>query len=194
MLALIQCENTSVAELSKVLKHMGQPFIITNNESDICNCDKLILYGSGSAKQNIKQLHIYNLFSMLRMIKKPILGIGLGIELMCDHTDGEKVSCLGLFPVDSNRIKDEQTIISQPGLKKIEMLQKSKLFKGIESGSEFYFSENYFLPQNEFTTSVVENGERFSASMERENAFGVQFHPEKSGNAGLILLRNFLNF
>lgn len=194
MLALIQCENTSVNELSKVLKQMDQPFVITKNESDICNCDKLILYGSGSAQQNVKQLHILNLFSMLRMINKPILGIGLGIELMCDHTDGENVSCLGLFPVDSNRIKDEQTITSQPGLKRIEILQKSKLFEGIESGSEFYFSENYFLPQNEFTTSVVENGEKCSASMERDNAFGVQFHPEKSGNAGLILLRNFLNF
>ncbi len=194
MLALIQCENTSVAELSKVLKHMDQPFVITRNEADICNCDKLILYGSGSTKQNMKQLHILNLFSMLRMIKKPILGIGLGIELMCDHADGENISCLGLFPVDSNRMEDEQILVSQPRLKKIEILQKSRLFDGIESGSEFYFSENYSLPKNEFTTSVVEDGEKFSASMERDNAFGVQFHPEKSGGAGLTLLKNFLDF
>lgn len=194
MLALIQCENTSVAEFSHMLKQMDQPFIVTKNESDISNCDKLILYGSGSAQENIKQLHIFNLFSMLRLIKKPILGIGLGIELMCDHTEGENASCLGLFPVDSTRMGDKQLLVSQPGLRKIEILQKSRLFEGIESGSEFYFSENYSLPQNEYTTSVIENGDKFSASMERDNAFGVQFHPEKSGEIGLILLRNFLNF
>lgn len=193
MIALIQCENTSVNELSNVLKRINVPFMITGNESEICKADKVILYGSGSAMQNIKQLHIWNLFSMLRMIKIPILGVGLGVELMCDHTSGENISCLGLFPLNSNKIEDEQTLMSHSGLKKIEILHKSKLFEGIESGSEFYFSENYFLPENKFTTSIVENGEKFSASVERENAFGVQFHPEKSGEAGLLLLKNFLD-
>jgi glutamine amidotransferase len=127
------------------------------------------------------------------MIKIPILGIGLGVELMCDHTSGENISCLGLFPLNSNKIDDEKTLISHSGLKKIEILQKSKLFEGINSGSEFYFSENYFLPENTYTTSIVENGEKFSASVERDNAFGVQFHPEKSGDAGVTLLKNFLN-
>lgn len=192
MIALIQCENTSLEKLSKVLNKIDQRFIVAQNESDIFNCDKLILYGSGSAQQNIKQLHILNLFSMLRMIKKPILGIGLGIELMCDHAEGENIPCLGLFPVDSNRIKDEQVLVSYSGLKKIEILQQSRLFKGLKSGSEFYFSENYFLPENEYTTSIMGNGKKFSASMERDNAFGVQFHPEKSGDAGIILLKNFL--
>lgn len=193
MIALIQCENTSVNELSNVLKQINVPFIITGNESEICKADKVILYGSGSATQNMKQLHIWNLFSLLRIIKIPILGIGLGVELMCDHTSGENISCLGLFPLNSNKIEDEQTLMSRSGLKKIEILQKSKLFEGIESGSEFYFSENYFLPENRFTTSIVENGEKFSASVERDNAFGVQFHPEKSGDSGMLLLKNFLN-
>lgn len=193
MLALIQCENTSVTELSKVLKQLNEPFIITGSESDICKADKVILYGSGSAKQNMKQLHILNLFSLLRMIKQPILGIGLGVELMCDHTSGENISCLGLFPVDSNRIEDEQFLNSHSGFMKVDILRKSRLFEGIDSGSEFYFSENYFLPENQYTTSVVINGKSFSASVERDNAFGVQFHPEKSGETGLALLKNFIN-
>lgn len=193
MLALIQCENTSVTELAKVLKQLNEPFIVTGSESDICKCDKVILYGSGSAKQNMKQLHILNLFSLLRMIKQPILGIGLGVELMCDHTSGENISCLGLFPVDSNRIEDEQFLNSHSGLMKINILRESRLFEGIDSGSEFYFSENYFLPENKYTTSVVVNGKAFSASVERDNAFGVQFHPEKSGETGLTLLKNFIN-
>jgi len=193
MIALIQCENSSINELSITLKQMDEHFIITTSESDICKSDKVILYGSGSAKQNMKQLHILNLFSLLRMIKKPILGIGLGVELMCEYATGEDITCLGLFPVDSGQLEDKQTLIPITGFKKIELLQKSSLFTGIESGTEFYFSENYFLPENKFTTSIVENGGRFSASMERDNAFGVQFHPEKSGEAGKILLKNFIS-
>jgi glutamine amidotransferase len=193
MLTLIQCENTSVTELAKVLKQLNEPFIVTGSESDICKSDKVILYGSGSAKQNMKQLHILNLFSLLRMIKQPILGIGLGVELMCDHTSGENISCLGLFPVDSNRIEDEQFLNSHSGIMKVDIIRESRLFEGIDSGSEFYFSENYFLPENKYTTSVVVNGKAFSASVERDNAFGVQFHPEKSGEIGLTLLKNFIN-
>jgi len=193
MLSLIQCENTSVNELSQVLKQLGVPFRVTSTEADICKSDKVILYGSGSAKQNMRQLHMLNLFSMLRMIKNPILGIGLGVELMCEHTSGENISCLGLFPVNSGRIEDEKVLVSHSGLKKIDILRPGRLFEGINTGTEFYFSENYYLPENEFTTSVVNNGETFSASVERENAFGVQFHPEKSGEAGLSLLKNFIN-
>ncbi len=193
MLSLIQCENTSVNELSQVLTQLSVPFRVTSTEADICRSDKVILYGSGSAKQNMRQLHMLNLFSMLRMIKNPILGIGLGVELMCEHTSGENISCLGLFPVNSSRIEDEKILVSHSGLKKIDILKPGRLFEGINTGTEFYFSENYYLPENEFTTSVVNNGETFSASIERENAFGVQFHPEKSGEAGLSLLKNFIN-
>jgi imidazole glycerol-phosphate synthase subunit HisH len=193
MIALVQCENRKENVLADILKNFDVPFKITSNETDICNCDKVILCASGSTKQNMKQLHILNLFSMLRMIKKPILGIGLGVELMCDHTTGEEISCLGLFPVESNKFEEEINFVSHSGLKKIEILQKSNLFNGIESGSEFYFSENYFMPQNKYTTSIVENGQTLSASVEKGNAFGVQFHPEKSGEKGLLLLKNFIS-
>ncbi len=193
MIALIQCEDSSVNELSTVLQQLKVPFRVTSTEEDICKSDKVILYGSGSAKQNIRQLHLLNLFSMLRMVKNPILGIGLGVELMCEHTSGETLSCLGLFPVDSNKIEDEKVLVSHSGLKKVDILKPGKLFDGINSGSEFYFSERYYLPENKYTTSVVNNGGTFSASVERENAFGVQFHPEKSGEAGLSLLKNFIS-
>jgi glutamine amidotransferase len=112
---------------------------------------------------------------------------------MCEYAAEEDTTCLGLFPVDSGQPENNQTRIPFSGFKKIEILQHNGLFSGIESGTEFYFSENYFLPQNKFTTSIVENGGRFSASMERDNAFGVQFHPERSGKAGEILLKNFMS-
>ncbi len=193
MLALIQCENIKENQLADILKKLGQPYKITSSESDICNCDKVILCGSGSPVQNMKMLHLLNLYSLLRIIKKPILGVGLGVELMSDHTDGEKISCLGLFPVDSNKFAEDKNNYSEAGFKKVDILKESKLFRGIESGDEFYFSEHYYMPENKYTTSVVENGLKYSASVEKGNAFGVQFHPEKSGETGLTLIKNFIN-
>lgn len=192
MIALIQCENKEEI-LTDILKELNQPFKITGNEVEICNCDKVILCASGSPVENMKNLHLLNLYSLLRMIKKPILGIGLGVELMSDHTKGEKITGLGLFPVESNKFSEDKKYLSGAGLKKVDILKPSKLFNGIKSGTEFYFSENYYMPENEYTIAVVENGFIFSASVEKENAFGVQFHPEKSGEAGVTLLKNFIN-
>jgi glutamine amidotransferase len=192
MLALIQCENIKENILADNLNKLGLSFKITSNESDISNCDKVILCGSGSPVENMKMLHLLNLYSLLRITKKPILGIGLGVELMSDHTIGELITSLGLFPVESNKFPEDNNNDSQSGLKKVRIVKKSRLFEGIESGVEFYFSENYYIPQNKYTTSVVGNKLTFSASVEKENAFGVQFHPEKSGETGLILLKNFI--
>jgi len=192
MLALIQCENNKENKIEEILKKLGQTYKVTSSESDICSCDKVILCGSGLPVQNIKALHLLNLYSLLRMIKSPILGIGIGVELMSDHTPGENISCLGLFPVESNKFSDDKNIHSHSGFKKIDILKNSKLFEGINSGDEFYFSENYYLPENKYTTSVVQNGITFSASVEKGNAFGVQFHPEISGETGLKLLENFI--
>ncbi len=193
MLALIQCENKKENNLPDILNDLGQSFKITSNESEICKCEKVILCGTGSPIQNMKLIHLQNIYSLLRIIKIPILGIGLGVELMSDHTEGEKITGLGLFPVESNKFAEDKKYLSRAGLKKVDIVKTSKLFKGIESGSEFYFSENYYMPQNEYTTSVVEDGIIFSASVEKDNAFGVQFHPEKSGETGLTLLKNFIN-
>lgn len=193
MLALVQCEIKKENNISDILKELGESFKITSNEFEICKCEKLILCGSGSPVQNMKLLHLQNIYSLLRIIKIPILGIGLGVELMSDHTEGEKTTGLGLFPVESNKFSDDKKNYSEAGLKKVDIVKPSRLFKGIESGSDFYFSENYYMPRNEYTTSVVEDGFTFSASVEKGNAFGVQFHPEKSGETGLTLLKNFID-
>ena len=85
----------------------------------------------------MKMLHLLNLYSLLRFIKKPILGVGLGVELMSDHTDGEKISCLGLFPVESNKFEEDKNNYSLGGFKKVDILKESKLFTGIESEMNF---------------------------------------------------------
>lgn len=194
MIAVIKYIDENIESLSKSLDELSIDYKITCSESEILKSDKVIFPGFGIASKVISKLHLTNLFSFLRMCKKPLLGIGLGMQLMAElSTEGGKTPCLGIFPLDVEKFNNENMKVPFIGLNEIEVIKESKLFKGIGQKERFYFSNSYYLPVNELTTSVAENEIRFSASMEKGNYYGVQFHPDKSGNAGLKVLTNFLD-
>lgn len=192
MLTIIDYGDPSVSEVVSSLKQITDDFIVTNNEFDICRSDKVIFPGSGSAAVALKKIHLLNLFSVLRIIKKPMLGIGLGMQIMADYSTEGNVSCLGIFPGTAVKFSEDSSELSHKGFHKINIFGGSVLFNGIKNNTEFYFNNSYYLPQNDFTTSVCKNDIEFCSSMENEFCFGVQFHPEKSGVAGLTLLKNFI--
>jgi len=132
-----------------------------------------------------------NLFTVMRIIKRPLLGIGLGMQLMSTYSSEGNVSCLGIFPGSTEKfaVSDKR----HSGMFPIHIQSESKILSGIRSDDKFYFDHSYYLPESENTTSVSEFGINFSASMEKDKSFGVQFHPEKSGEAGLLILKNFLS-
>ncbi len=192
MIALIDYGAGNVASVANALIELKQEFKITYNEVEICRADKVIFPGVGEASFAIRQLHILNLFTVLRIVKKPTLGICLGMQLMVDHSTEGDVACLGIFPGTAQKFDPLKTKVPHMGWNNVEIKNGSKLFTGIKSGEYFYFANSYFVPVTEFTTSVSNNDITFSASMEKGNFFGVQFHPEKSGDAGLMLLKNFV--
>lgn len=189
MIAVIECGKKFVNKLPEILDELKQEYRVTDNELEICKADKIILIGEGEACDGARQLNMLNLYSVLRIIKKPILGIGLGMELMTESVSNENVPGLGIFPITSQKIPDEAKQIS--GLKEVEVIGQSKLFNGIDKNDKFYFSGKYVLPQSEYSTSLIENGNKYSASVEKDNAYGVQFHPELSGEAGKLIIKNF---
>jgi glutamine amidotransferase len=189
MIAVIECGKNSVNNLPEILDELKQEFRVTDNEFEICKADKIILIGEGEACDGARQLNMLNLYSVLRIIKKPILGIGLGMELMTESVSNENVHGLGIFPITSQKIPDEDKQIS--GWKEVEVIGQPKLFIGINKSDKFYFSGKYVLPQSKYSTSLVENGNKYSASVEKDNAYGVQFHPELSGEAGKLIIKNF---
>ena len=194
MIAVIKYIDENIESLSGSLDELGIDYKITSSESEILKSDKVIFPGFGAASKVIGKLHMTNLFSFLRMCKKPLLGMGLGMQLMAElSTEGGNIPCLGIFPFDVEKFDNEDMKVPFTGLNEIEIIKESKLFKGIKQKEKFYFSNSYYLPVNELTTSVAENKIRFSASMERGNYYGLQFHPEKSGKAGLKVLANFLD-
>lgn len=192
MIALIDYGAGNVASVANALNELRQEFKITNKEADICNSDKVIFPGVGEASFAIRQLHLLNLINVLRIIKKPILGICLGMQLMADHSTEGNVACLGIFPGTAQIFDSTKTKVPHMGWNDITTIKDSKLFSEIESGEHFYFANSYYLPVNEYTTSIANNNIDFSASLEKGNFYGVQFHPEKSGDAGLKLLKNFI--
>lgn len=192
MLAIIDYNDPSVTEVVSSVKKITDDYLVTNNEFDICRSDKVIFPGSGSASVAMKKIHLLNLFSVLRIIKKPMLGIGLGMQIMADYSTEGNVSCLGIFPGTAVKFNEENPESSHKGFHNINIFGGSPLFNGIKNDTKFYFNNSYYLPQNDFTTSVCKNDITFCSSMENDMCFGVQFHPEKSGEAGLILLKNFI--
>lgn len=192
MLAIINYGVSDVEAIVKAIDALKHNFIITNKEYDILKSDKIILPGEGDMSFAVKQLHKNNLFTMLRVCKKPILGIDTGMQVFADHLKEKNINGLGIFPDSIEKFDAEISKVPFTGLNSIEIKSKSKLFNGIETGEKFFFEHSYYLPINIYTTSVVSNNTAFSSSAENGNYYGVQFSPEKSGEAGLKLLKNFI--
>ena len=193
MITIVDYSNSGAQEIADCIKKITDDFVVSRNEIDICRADKIIFSGSGSAPEAMRELHLLNLFSVLRIIKKPMLGIGLGMQLMAGYSMEGNISCLGIFPGTFQKFENCTSPAFNEGLQKVSVNGDSKLFENIPEQTEFYFKHLYYLPENQFTTSVSKHKVEFSSSVEKNHSFGVQFHPEKSGDAGMKLLKNFVD-
>ena len=193
MITIVDYDNPNCVEVADFLKQLTSDFNISNSEVDICQADKIIFPGTGNAKTALRQLHLLNLFTVLRIVDKPMLGIGLGMQLMADYSIDGNLSCLGIFPGSTIKFGKNGAEPVNEGMQPVHVKTDSALFKEIDNDEKFYFKHSYYIPPNELTTSTSMHDAKFTSSMEDKNHYGVQFHPEKSGEAGLILLKNFIN-
>ena len=193
MIALVDYGIEKIDPIAEALNSLDVDFKITQSESEIIRSEKIIFPGYGDAFNAIKKLHLTNIYSVLRICKKPILGICLGMQLMANiSTEGGKIPCLGFFPVVTEKFDNNTMKVPFEGWSEVENIKESKLFTGINRKENFYFGNSYFLPENEYTTSVAINTLTFSSSVEKENYYAIQFYPEKSEEAGLKVLKNFI--
>ena len=192
MITIVDYGDACINEVAASLKKITEDFKVSRNELDICESDKIILAGCGSAPSVMKKIQLLNLYSVLRVVKKPMLGIGLGMQLMADYSTEGNFSCLGFFPGRAIKFEGDTEGSLFKGNYKINLCKQSVLFEGIEESAEFFFNNSYYLPKSDLSTSTCSNSITFCASIENENAYGVQFHPEMSGEAGLKLIKNFI--
>jgi len=190
MITIIDYGNSDANEIAELLKNISTEFAISNRESDILKANKLILPDSKDISSSIKKLHLLNLFSILRILKKPILGIGTGMHLMTKSFKDINAACLGCFPVEcfAKDIQKDMVSNEQP----IKIIKETALLNNITEKEKFYFEEKCFIPVNEFSTSIANLAGEVTASIEKDHLFGIQFNPEKSGKAGMKVLRNFV--
>lgn len=192
MIALIDSGAGNVASVANALKDLNCEYVLTQREKDICDSKKIIFPGVGEASYAVRKLHLLNLFNLLRIIKKPVLGICLGMQLMCEKLIEGNTAGLGIFPISTEIFDKEKVKVPHMGWNKVEKINGQKLFEGIESGEYFYYANSYYVPVNEYTIAKTNHGGEFSASIQKNNFYGVQFHPEKSGETGIKLLKNFI--
>jgi len=191
MLTIIDYNLGSVDKVTDAYTELGIKFKIAKNENDIIGSEKIVLSGTEEALSVIKKLHLLNLFTVLRIVKKPVLGIGLGMQLLSEFSREGDVACLGKFSGTVEKFDSTISKVPFSGNNKIRIDKNSILFKDIDDTAEFRFRNSFYLPINDYTTAYAINGVNFSAAIERDNFYGVQFHPEESGKGGLTLLRNF---
>lgn len=190
MIAVIDYGLNDTTQLAELLLSIKIDFKITRNERDILDCEKVIINDSQNISKAVKKIHLYNLFSLLRMQKKPILGISLGMELLCNKTDNG-LACLGIIPIN---IKEKKEVIpsSNANWQSVHQIKHSSLFDKIPNDSEFYFDTPYYVEVVESTLATTGKKKLYSAAIIKDHFYGVQFVPEKSGEYGLQLLENFI--
>lgn len=191
MITVIDYGNTNAEEIADVLKSLSVKCNVSSSERGILIADKLILADCNDISSSIRKLHLLNLFSVLRIVKKPVLGIGTGMHLLTRAYSKFNAACLGCFPVECEAYKElsDSTIEEY----QVNVIVESELLKGIAPTDRFLCYTNCVIPVNEFTTSTMDINGEISSSIEKGNMFGVQFNPEKSGEAGLKIFRNFLS-
>ena len=198
MIAIIDYDAGNLRSVEKALASLGEETVITRNFKEILNADKVILPGVGSFGDAMAQLKKYELDKVVHEVaekKTPFLGICLGLQLLFESSE-ETPGVEGLHLLDGHilRIPEEEGLkIPHIGWNSLEFPNKGRLFEGIAEQSYVYFVHSYYLKAAEesIVTATTEYGTHIQASVEKENIFACQFHPEKSSTVGLQILKNF---
>ena len=190
-IAVIKYNAGNIQSLTFALERMGATFLVTDNAEYITSADKVIFPGVGEASTTMAYLREHKMDQLIRDLKQPVLGICLGMQLMCARSEENNAVCLGIFNETVRRF------IPQGDMKVPHMgwntlaLTNSWLNRELEQ-SYAYFVHSYYVPVNSHTAAITEYIQPFSAAMHRDNFYAVQFHPEKSATAGQLVLQNFL--
>lgn len=211
--AIVKYNAGNIYSVIHALQRLGVDPILTDDAETLRQADKVIFPGQGEASNAMQYLKERGLDEVIRSLKNPILGICIGQQLMCRHSEEGDVDCLGIFDADVVRFQPQRHedkvphmgwntievkgIESEEGCKSSSLSSTQRkdvcpLFKGMEGGEYVYFVHSYYVPLCPDTAAITDYVQPFSAAMHRDNFYATQFHPEKSGSVGERILKNFL--
>jgi len=190
---IVQYNAGNIQSVLYALERIGASAIVTDDPDKINQAQRVIFPGVGEASTAMQYLRDKKLDEVIYNLKQPVLGICLGMQLLCKQSEENDTICLGVFdqPVKRFVSPSSKFKVPQIGWNKVERTS-SVLFNGIPDGSFFYFVHSYFVPNGNQTIGEADYIQPYSAALAKDNFYGVQFHPEKSAEAGEQLLRNFI--
>ena len=190
MIAIIKYNGGNVNSVQNALDRLQTESVITDDFEIVQKADKVIFPGVGEASSTMKNLKEKGLNDLIPTLTQPVLGICLGMQLMCRNNEEGNTTGMEIFDINIKKFPPEN-LVPHMGWNTISGF-KSSVFSGVEEKSDVYFVHSFYCELSEYTTSVCDYILPFSASLQKDNFFAMQFHPEKSGRIGNELLKNFL--
>ncbi len=192
--AIIKYNAGNIYSVDYALKRLGITPTITDDKALLQKADKVIFPGVGEAFTTMEYLKAHQLVEVIRGLQQPVLGICLGMQLMCHHSEEGDADCLGIFDVDVKRFVSQKHEDKVPHMGWNTIFNvRDGLFTPALEQQFVYFVHSYYVPLNAATAATTDYILPFSASLHKDNFYATQFHPEKSGTVGEKILKNFLN-
>lgn len=191
--AIVKYNAGNIYSVVNALRRLGVEPMLTDNAEELMSADRILFPGQGEASNAMTYLREHRLDEVIRSLKQPVLGICIGQQLLCRHSEEGNTDCIGVFPLDVKRFNPErhEDKVPQMGWNSIHDL-KSPLFKGINENDFIYNVHSFYVPRSEFTIATCDYILPYSAALNKDNFYTCQFHPEKSGKVGEKIIENFL--
>jgi glutamine amidotransferase len=190
MIAILKYNAGNIQSVRNAVNRLGFDSRVTDNEDDLLKSDKVIIHGVGEAGSAMKYLRQRKLDQTIISLKQPVLGICLGLHLMCSFSDEGSTKCIGIFDAMVKKFPPFEKV-PHMGWNNFSAL-KGTLFKGVRADEDVYYVHSYYAEITDYTSAICDYVLAFSAAMHKENFYAVQFHPEKSAETGMKILKNFL--
>lgn len=190
--SIVKYNAGNTVSVINALKRLGVEPVVTDDIETLRSANKVIFPGVGEASTAMRYLRERGLDTVIPSLTQPVLGICLGMQLMCEFSEENETDCLGILPYRVKRFESNTLKTPHTGWNRISQL-RSPLFEGIGDSERVYFVHGYYVETGEDTTAITQYGMNFSAAMNRDSFHAIQFHPEKSGDVGAQILSNFLN-
>ncbi len=192
--AIVKYNAGNIYSVVNSLRRLGVEPLLTDNAEQISSADRVLFPGQGEARVAMTYLKEHNLDAVIKNLKQPVLGICIGQQLLCRHSEENDTDCLGIFDADVLKFRPERHEDKVPAMGWNDLYNfKSPLFRNIEKKDSYvYFVHSYYVPVCEYTIAEADYIQPYSAAINRGNFYATQFHPEKSGAVGAQIIKNFL--